>query len=71
MQDRLSEIELLKNYIDSLINDYENQKQYTTKVTDKKLLEAKIDTYHSVLNYLSDRKNMLTKLNEMNQVHQQ
>lgn len=68
MQDRFSEIEIMENYVNSLIDVYKNHLKYSTKVTEKKLLEARIDTCHSLLNYLQDRKGVLTTHIEMNQV---
>jgi len=56
MQDRISEIDFLENYVNSLIDSHHNRLNYTTKAADKKLLEARMDTFHAILTYFSERK---------------
>lgn len=60
MQDKISEITITENYIKSLISSYQNKLEYATKEIDKKLLLARIDTCHSVLSYLEERKNIIS-----------
>lgn len=59
MQDKVSEIEILENYIVSLIDGYKNQLKTTKKVNLKKQIEAQIYTCNSILRYLQDRKSVL------------
>jgi succinylglutamate desuccinylase len=60
MQNQISELETLKNYITSLIDGYKNQLETTKKVNLKKQIEAQIYTCNSILGYLQDRKDVLT-----------
>lgn len=47
------------------MDTYENQRQTTKKVYSKQYIEAQIYTCESILNYLKDRKDILTGVGKM------
>lgn len=67
MQDRILEIGIMETYVRSLIDGYENKLQTTTKVNLKKQIEAQIYTCNSMLNYLQDRRYVLSEAERLSQ----